>query len=72
MPQGTPLKDYYGRIYGYMHVQSNGDIWCYDFYGRMVGKYIRSLDVTRDFYGRNVSSGNTLAALLPPIEQQNK
>jgi len=72
MPQGTPLKDFYGRVYGYMHEQTNGDIWAYDFYGRMVGKYIKSLDVTRDFYGRNVSTGNTLAALLPPIEQQNK
>ena len=55
-----------------MHEQTNGDIWAYDFYGRMVGKYIKSLDITRDFYGRNVSTGNTLAALLPPIEQQNK
>ena len=71
MPQGRPLKDYYGKVYGYMHTQSSGDIWCCDFYGKMVEKYIKSL-VTRDFYGRTVSSGNALAALLSSIEQQTK
>lgn len=72
MPQGTPLKDFQGRIYGYMDVQTNGDIWAYDFRGRLVGKYIKSLDVTRNFAGQNVSTGNTLAALIPSIEQQDR
>lgn len=70
MPQGTPLKDFYGRIYGYLDRQSNGDVWAYDFRGRLVGKYLRSEDVTRDWYGHNVSTGNVVASLIPPIEQQ--
>lgn len=70
MPQGTPLKDFKGRIYGYLHTQSNGDVWAYTFGGKLVGKYLKSEDVTRDWYGHNVSTGNVVASLIPPIEQQ--
>lgn len=70
MPQGTPLKDFKGRIYGYLHTQTNGDVWAYDFYGKLVGKYIKSEDVTRNFNGQNISTGNVVVTLIPPIEQQ--
>ncbi len=70
MPQGTPLKDFKGRIYGYIHTQSNGDVWAYNWKGQLVGKYLRNEDVTRDWYGHNVSTGNVVASLIPPIEQQ--
>ena len=72
MPKGEPVKDFYGRVQGYMDEQPNGDIWCYDFYGRLVGKYIKSLNVTRDFYGRNVAKGNVLASFIMDNKGANK
>ena len=39
MPQGEPIKDFYGRIMGYLDTKSNGEVWAYDFYGRLLGKY---------------------------------
>ena len=49
MPQGEPIKD---------------------FYGRLLGKYLPNDNTTRDFYGRILTKGNTVAGLIPPIENQ--
>lgn len=70
MPQGIPLKDFRGRIYGYLDTHSNGDVWAYDFKGRLVGKYLKSENITRDWVGHNISTENVVASLIPPIEQQ--
>lgn len=64
MPQGVPLKDFYGRIRGYIDTKPNGDAVAYDFYGRMLGKYIKSTDQTKDFYGRVIAKGNALTSLI--------
>lgn len=70
MPQGEPIKDFYGRIMGYVETKSNGEVWAYDFYGRLLGKYYPGDNTTRDFYGRILTRGNTVAGLIPPVENQ--
>ena len=70
MPQGEPLKDYYGRVFGYLHVQPNGDVWAYDYFGRLVGKYVVQENLTKDFFGKIIAQGNVVASLIPPIDQQ--
>lgn len=58
------IKDFYGRIIGYIDHLPNGDQIIKNFYKQNLGTYVASLNVTRDFFGRNVSTGNTLTALL--------
>lgn len=58
------LKDYYGRIIGYIETKPNGDQTGYDFYHRIVGYYQKKQNVTTDFYRRIVGRGNILSGLI--------
>ena len=64
MATKEPIKDWQGKILGFMETESNGNKVLRDFYGRILGKYDKSLDVTRDFYGRQVGKGDALMTLL--------
>ena len=64
MSEKIPIRDFYGKMIGYRREKLNGDIEISDFYGRIKGRYDKRLDVTRDFYGRIISRGDTSAALL--------
>ena len=64
MATKEPIKDWQGKILGFMETESNGNKVLRDFYGRILGKYDKSLDVTRDFYGRQVGKGEMLMTLL--------
>ena len=64
MATKEPIKDWQGKILGFMETESNGNKVLRDFYGRILGKYDQSLDVTRDFYGRQVGKGDVLMTLL--------
>ncbi len=64
MATKEPIKDWQGKILGFMETESNGNKVLRDFYGRILGKYDKSLDVTRDFYGRQVGKGDVLMTLL--------
>jgi hypothetical protein len=64
MAKKTDIKDFYGRVIGTVVEESNGDKAIKDFYGRPLGYYKKSRDVTTDFYGRVVASGDQLAMLL--------
>ena len=35
-----------------------------DFYGKIKGKYNKKLDITQDFYGRQVAKGDQLLMML--------
>ena len=59
-----PIKDWTGKILGFVEIKSNGDKVLYDFPGKILGRYNRSLDVTQDFYGRRVGKGDILMTLL--------
>lgn len=64
MADKVHIKDFYGRVIGTVIEESNGDKTIKDFYGRPLGYYKKSRDVTTDFYGRVVASGDQLAMLL--------
>lgn len=64
MATKEPVKDWQGKILGFVETESNGNKVLCDFYGRILGKYDKSLNVTRDFYGRQVGKGDVLMTLL--------
>ena len=58
------IRDFGGRIIGYLEHESNGDITARSFGGQILGRYTARDDTTRDFYGRILYRGNMAAALL--------
>lgn len=58
------LKDFGGRIVGYIETFPNGDKVGKDFYRRIVGYYEVSSNTTKDFYRRVVGRGDMLSALV--------
>lgn len=58
------IRDFGGRIIGYLEHESNGDVTARDFGGRILGRYEARNDVTKDFGGRILYRGNMAAALL--------
>ena len=58
------IRDWRGKIIGFIQTYSNGDAKVLDFYRRVLGTYSKTLDVTKDFYGRIVAKGNQLSMLL--------
>ena len=60
----TTIKDFYGKILGYIEEDSNGNKKATNFYFKILGTYNKNQDVTRDFYGRIIARGDILAALI--------
>lgn len=58
------IRDFYGKIIGYIITKPNGDKEVRDFYRRVLGRYDKALDVTRDFYGVIVAKGDCCGMLL--------
>ncbi len=58
------IRNFSGQIIAYYEHQPNGDIVVHDFYGRILGKYDKQFDVTRDFYGHIVAQGCVLGLLI--------
>ena len=58
------IKDYSGKIIGYLEKQPNGDIIVKDFYCKILGRYDKAMDVTKDFYGKILFRGNMATALI--------
>ena len=72
MNEETIIRDYYGRIIGYVETEPNGDKIFRDFYRRILGKYNKALNVTRDFYGRIVARGDAGTGLIYAEEEKRK
>lgn len=60
----TAIRDFYGRIIGWVYEDNNGNKKLTDFQGRVKGKYDKATNTTRDFYGRIVARGDQLSMLL--------
>lgn len=58
------VKEFSGKIIGYLDKQSNGDIVVKDFYGKILGYYRKNINKTIDFYGRTVANGNYASILF--------
>lgn len=54
-----PVKNWYGKILGWVEEESNGNKIYKDFYGRIVARYEKQSNVTKDFYGRQLTKGDT-------------
>ncbi len=54
-----------GMIIGILTTKPNGDVEARDFNSRMIlGFYRKSRNVTTDFYGRTIATGNCVSALI--------
>ena len=62
------IREFSGSVVGYLDHESNGDITVRNFYGKVLGRYERSSDTTKDFYGRILYHGNMASALLVLIK----
>ena len=60
----TAIKDFYGKIIGFIQSYPNGDKKAFDVHGKILGTYKKKQDVTMDFYGRIVARGDTTSALV--------
>lgn len=58
------IRDFYGRIMGYIEEDKNGNKTARDFYRRILGTYDARTNTTRDFYGVIVSQGDTTVGLI--------
>ena len=67
------IKNWRGRIIGYIETDHNGNKLVKDFYRKIVGRYDKKNDVTRDFYGRMIARGDQCSLLLSDSlkKQQN-
>ena len=64
MKEVTTLKDFYGKIIGYIQVDNNGNKIVRDFYRKILGRYDKTSNVTRDFYGRMAARGDQSSGLI--------
>lgn len=58
------IRQYNGLILGYLDYQSNGDIVAKNSSRQILGRYERSSNTTKDFYGKILYRGNMASALL--------
>lgn len=58
------IKDWRGKILGFVETDGSGNKVLRNFHGQILGKYNRSLDITQDFHGRQVAKGDCLMMLL--------
>lgn len=59
------ITNAYGKIMGTVETQNNGDKTVRDFYGKILGYYRKSRDVTTDFYGKIIARGDAAVGLIP-------
>lgn len=64
MSDRQAIRDFYGKILGYITEESNGNKTATDFYGRILGKYNKQLNHTTDFYGRILTKGDSVVSLI--------
>ena len=59
-----PIKDWTGKILGFVETDSAGNKILRNFQLQILGKYDKNRDITQDFYGRQVAKGDCLMMLL--------
>lgn len=62
--QEETLRDFYGKIIGYVQTTPSGDKVYRDFYRKIVARYIKASNRTIDFYGRIIGYGDIGTSLL--------
>lgn len=59
-----PIRQFSGKIIGYLETDKDGNQQARDFYGKILGTYDKKFNVTRDFYGKIVGKGNQVIGLI--------
>ena len=59
-----PVREFNGKIMGFIETDRDGNQQVRDFYGRILGTFDKKMNVTRDFYSRILTRGNTVLGLL--------
>lgn len=72
MKSETTLKDFYGKIIGFIETDEYGTQTIKNFYRQTLGWYYPKQNITRDFFQSVVGSGNLLTLLLERDMQNNK
>ena len=60
----SPIKNFYGKILGYVESLPNGDKIYRNFYRKILYYYRKNRDVTTDFYNRILAQGDIGSGLL--------
>lgn len=58
------IREYGGRIIGYIYVDESGKKTVKDYYGKILGYYYPDRDVTTDYLGKIIARGDVASALL--------
>ena len=66
----VPVRDISGRIIGFIETDKDGNKQVRNFYGRILGTYDKRIDVTRDFYGKIITRGDSVIGFL--YDEKNK
>lgn len=61
----TLIRNFNGQIQAKVYTDKKGNQEIRNFSGQVLGSYDKATDTTRDFYGRYISSGNSLGILIP-------
>ena len=64
MKTKVPVRDWTGKILGFIETDDQGNKVIYNFYNQILGKYDKKLDVTKDFYGRLIAKGDQSSMLI--------
>ena len=62
MIERIKVQDWTGKIIGFIELDTSTGIK--DFSGKIKGKYNAKLDITTDFYGRQIAKGDQLMMTL--------
>lgn len=58
------IRDFTGRIIGFIDTDPRGDKTVRDFTGRILGYYRKGTNTTTDFTGRIIANGDCSSSLL--------
>ena len=58
------IKDWRGKIIGYIETDNVGNKIVRDFYRKIIGRYDKKANITRDFYGRKITRGDHCSLLI--------
>ena len=58
------IRDFYGKIIGYIETDNIGNKTVRDFYGKILGYYDKSINATTDFYKRVIARGDCCGILF--------
>lgn len=58
------IKDWTGKIIGYIETDYKGNKIVRDFYRKVIGRYDKYHNVTRDFYGKTIAKGDQCSLLF--------